>query len=71
MNPIARRKARTASNLVDADEAKRQAALNLTLALRKAQRDQDAAVDEAVTEVLSALGFDVAASVEPVDGGEP
>lgn len=65
MNPVARRRTKPAANLIDADEAKRRAALDLSIAMRKAQRDKDQAVDTALTELANALGFDVVISIEP------
>lgn len=65
MNPLARRRAKSAANLIDAGEAKRRAALDLSLAMRKAERDKDIAVDTALTELANDLGFDVAIIVEP------
>jgi hypothetical protein len=65
MNLIARRRGKPAANLIDADEAKRRAALELSLALRKAQRQQDEAVDTALTEFANVLGIDVVVSIAP------
>lgn len=65
MNPLARRRAKPDTGLISETEAKRRAALELSLALRKAQRQQDQAVDTALTEFASDLGFDVVGSIAP------
>lgn len=67
MNPFARRRAKAGTGLISEAEAKRRAALELSLALRKAQRQQDEAVDTALTEFANVLGIDVVVSIAPDD----
>lgn len=65
MNPLARRRAKPAPTAIDADEVRRLVALNLSIAKRKADLEQEQAVNTALTELANDLGFDVAIIVEP------
>lgn len=69
MNPLSRRREAAKPKGTPASEIARREALNLSIAMKKAKLQQEAAVEQAVeevvTEIAEALGMEMVESVDP------